>query len=192
MYLDLDTLNFGHKPSPMPRPKTKEDLLSLSAENYTKLLDYIDCLPPELQVAEFPEGTMNRNVRDILAHLHEWHEMMLSWYEVGMRGDKPVMPAEGYTWKTLPDLNRKIWEQYRSMPLPEARKKFEQSYQRLRSIIEQHSDEELFTKKKYAWTGTTSLGQYLVSATSSHYDWGLKLIRKAVKTLDARREMQDA
>ena len=42
-------------------------------------------------------------------------------------------------------------------------------------------DEELFTKKKYHWTGSTSLGSYLVSATSSHYDWALKLIRKSIK-----------
>jgi hypothetical protein len=51
-------------------------------------------------------------------------------------------------------------------------------------IIEKHTDEELFTKKKYAWTGTTSLGSYLISATSSHYDWGLKtikLLRKLVR-----------
>ncbi|MDR1911573.1 MAG: ClbS/DfsB family four-helix bundle protein, partial [Helicobacteraceae bacterium] len=37
--------------------------------------------------------------------------------------------------------------------------------------------DELFTKNKYEWTGTTSLGSYLISATSSHYDWGLKTIK---------------
>ena len=37
-------------------------------------------------------------------------------------------------------------------------------------------------KKKYKWTGSTSLGAYLVSATSSHYDWAYKLIKKCLKT----------
>jgi hypothetical protein len=45
--------------------------------------------------------------------------------------------------------------------------------------METHSDEELFEKKRYQWTGTTSLGSYLVSATSSHYEWALKLIKRA-------------
>jgi hypothetical protein len=48
-------------------------------------------------------------------------------------------------------------------------------------LICQHSDQELFEKKKYAWTGTTSLGAYLISATSSHYDWATKLIKRAKK-----------
>ncbi len=37
---------------------------------------------------------------------------------------------------------------------------------------------ELFVKKYFLWIGNTSLGTYVVSATSSHYDWGLKLIAK--------------
>ena len=37
--------------------------------------------------------------------------------------------------------------------------------------------------KYYAWTGTTSLGSYCVSATASHYDWALKKIKKHQKTL---------
>lgn len=55
-----------------------------------------------------------------------------------------------------------------------------QSFDDLQKIIQQHTDRELFEKKKYKWTGTTSLGAYLVSATSSHYDWVLKLIKKAM------------
>ena len=49
------------------------------------------------------------------------------------------------------------------------------------SLIEKHTDDELFTKKKYEWTGTTSLGAYLISATSSHYDWGLKTVKPLKK-----------
>jgi hypothetical protein len=48
-------------------------------------------------------------------------------------------------------------------------------------LIGKHTDEELFTKKRYGWTGSTSLGAYLVSATSSHYDWALKTLRPLKK-----------
>ena len=76
----------------MARPKSKSELLELSQSNYKQLLSYIDHLSdPEF---EFPSGTMNRNVRDVLAHLHHWHLMLLEWYKVGMTGEKPDMPAE--------------------------------------------------------------------------------------------------
>ena len=104
---------------------------------------------------------------------------MIEWYTIGMKRDKPEMPAEGYTWKTTPELNRKIWETYRTTDLKKVRKLLDKSFKDVQSIIEKHSNDELFEKKKYKWTGTTSLGAYLVSATSSHYDWALKLMKKA-------------
>ncbi len=97
-----------------------------------------------------------------------------------MSGDKPDMPAKGYTWKTLPDLNREIWKSYQDVNLAEARELLQTSFDSVQKIIEKHPDEELFTKKKYNWTGSTSLGAYLISATSSHYDWAFKLIRKCI------------
>lgn len=61
------------------------------------------------------------------------------------------------------------------------RQKFEQTHQQVHALMEQHTEAELFEKKRYAWTGSTSLGAYLISATSSHYDWAWKLIRKATQ-----------
>lgn len=80
----------------MARPATKEDLLKYSPVGYKKT-DYIDSLPDEEKYVEFPKGTMNRNIRDVLAHLHQWHRVMLAWYRVGMEGEQPDMPAKGYT-----------------------------------------------------------------------------------------------
>ncbi len=98
-----------------------------------------------------------------------------------MKWEKPDMPATGYTWKTLPDLNQKIWEKYQNIPYLQSISLLQKSFKDLRKIIELHSDEELFTKKKYKWTGTTSLGAYLISATSSHYDWALKILKQHKK-----------
>lgn len=165
----------------MARPKNKQELLKLSNENYTKLLDFVQNLSAEDLEKEFPEGYLNRNVRDVLAHLHEWHLMMIGWYEAGMRGEKPNIPAKGYTWKTTPDLNRKIWKQYRETERKEVMYMLNTSFQDIQSLIEAHTDEELFEKKRYHWTGSTSLGAYLISASSSHYDWALKLIKKCLK-----------
>ena len=168
----------------MSRPTNKMQLLDASYSNFEKLFTDINALSLPEQEKEFPPGTMNRNIRDVLAHLYHWHLMFLNWYETGMKGQKPTMPAEGYTWKTTPELNRHIHSLYIETPLKEIKKKIKDSHNKVMSIIEKHSNDQLFEKKHYQWTGSTSLGAYLVSATSSHYDWAIKLIKKVLKSPD--------
>lgn len=165
----------------MPRPKTKAGLMDLSQENYNKLLLHINSLNDTIKTQTFPEEYLNRNIRDVLAHLHHWHLMMQSWYKVGMTGEKPEMPAKGYTWRTVADLNREIHKMYKNNSLEVVMNDLQTSFNQLQEIIASHTDKELFTKKKYHWTGSTSLASYLISATSSHYDWALKLIKKCLK-----------
>ena len=165
----------------MAKPKNKAELLGLSCKNFTSLMAFIDSLPVVEQLAEFPKGTLNRNIRDVLMHLHHWHLMMMDWYAKGMNGKKPDMPAKGYTWKTTPALNKWIRDEYKDISLEEAKMNCKSSYQQVRQLIERHNDDELFEKKRYKWTGSTSLGAYLISASSSHYDWAIKLIKKATK-----------
>ena len=155
--------------------------MALSKENYQKLMDLIASYSEEEKNKDFPPGTLNRNIRDVLGHLHHWHLMFLKWYEVGMKGQKPEMPAKGYSWKSTPELNAMIREKYSDQSLSRVAQLFENSFERVFHIIEQHSNEELYTKKRYKWTGSTSLGAYLVSATSSHYDWAIKLIKRSKK-----------
>lgn len=81
----------------------------------------------------------------------------------------------------MPELNRAIQREYQNVPLPKVCQKLNEFFVEVRKIIEQHSDEELFKKKRYKWTGSTSLGAYLISPTSSHYDWAYKLIEKCKK-----------
>jgi len=165
----------------MARPKSKQELISLSNNNFKKLKELVIHSSDTNKELVFPEGMMNRNVRDVLAHLHHWHLMMLEWYQVGMSGEQPSMPAKGYTWKTTPALNRQIWKDYQTVTLENIQQELNDSFENIQHIMHQHSDEELFEKKRYSWTGSTSLGSYLVSVSSSHYDWAFKLIKKAMK-----------
>ena len=165
----------------MARPENKQQLLELSNRYFDRLIDYINLLPLQEQTAEFAPGTLNRNIRDVLAHLHHWHLMFLGWYSVGMKGQKPAMPAEGHTWKMTPELNAFIRDQYTDKSFRDVMILLRRSHLEARKLIEQHSNKELFDKGYYNWTGTTSLGAYLISATSSHYDWAYKLIRRCLR-----------
>jgi len=61
----------------MARPTSKIELLNQSEVNFKKLMALVESTENPNQ--EFLPGTMNRNIRDILAHLHHWHLMMLNW-----------------------------------------------------------------------------------------------------------------
>jgi len=165
----------------MPKPKSKNELLEQSSLNYTTLIDLINSYSKDELSKQFTPNKLYKNVRDIVAHLHHWNTMFLDWYAVGMKGEKPDMPAKGFTWQTLPALNNEIWKIYSKEKLNTVLKSFKKSYKSIQNIIECHSDEELFEKKRYHWTGSTSMGAYLVSCSVSHYAWAIKRIKKSLK-----------
>lgn len=165
----------------MSRPVNKRELEILAAANFKKLMDLIDSIPSNQKDFEFPKGMLNRNITDVLCHLHAWHQLFFDWYKIGMKGEKPAMPAEGYGWKDTSLLNQKIREDYKAIPMNLAQQKIQASHSEIMKLVAGHQDAELFEKKRYPWTGSTSLGAYIISASSSHYDWAYKLIRKAAK-----------
>jgi hypothetical protein len=75
-------------------------------------------------------------------------------------------------------MNIVFWEKHQKTLLKEAIALLEKSHSDMMKLIDSFSNEELFTNKYFSWTGTTSLGAYCVSATSSHYDWAMKKIKK--------------
>ena len=101
---------------------------------------------------------------------------MLGWYEIGMRGEKPAIPAEGFSWRTTPALNDMLRARHRTTPLATALGELSESHRAIHGLIESHTDEQLFTKQYYPWTGSTSLGAYFVSSTSSHHEWARRKI----------------
>ncbi len=167
----------------MPVPKNQKELLQQSEEGFEKLHDLIESFSPKKQGSDFVPGTMNRNIRDVLAHLHHWHLMLLNWYEVGMNGEKPDMPAKGYTWKDTKQLNRDIWKLHQKDSLQKVKKALSDSHEKVHGLISKHTEDELFEKKRYAWTGSSSLATYLRASTSSHYRWAYNLIRRSSKSV---------
>jgi len=161
------------------RPTSKQDLLAAAADGFAQLNSSIDHLPAAALTAEFAFEDRDRSVRDVLWHLHAWHVMVIEWHRVGtLQGGSPAVPGEGYTWKTLPALNHEIWKDAQALTLAEARAELEDSHARVMSLIESHTNGELFGRNTYAWTKSTTLGAYFVSSTSSHYSWALTKLRK--------------
>lgn len=175
----------------MGRATNKAELLDAAATDYGKLIRLIDSMPEAQQHAGFifpVEGrreahwVRDKNLRDVLVHLHEWHHLLLTWIETNTAGVvRPFLP-EPYTWKTYGQMNQEFWSRHQQTSLSEARELVAASHARVLDLIETFSDQELFTKGYYPWAGTTHLGSYCISATSSHYEWALKKLRLHKKT----------
>lgn len=162
----------------MPRPKSKTELEKLAAVNFKKLFEFINQLSTKQQSEDFKSPSLNRNIRDILYHLHKWHMMALEWNTASKENTKPEMPAPGFSWKSTPDLNIKIQKEGENFTLEQAQQLLESSHQEILQTISEYPENILFEKKIYKWTGSTSVGSYFVSASSSHYDWALKFLKK--------------
>ncbi len=71
--------------------------------------------------------------------------------------------------------------QTKSTPYGDSKEMLYASHKKVMDMIEHFSNEELFESKHFSWTGTSTLGAYCVSATSSHYDWAMKKIKAHIK-----------
>ena len=167
----------------MPRPNNKQQLLEQIDTNWNKLQAQIAILSDEEFVE--PNTVGEWSVKDVLAHLMEWQRMVMHWYQEGKKGIMPVTTSEEYTWREIPALNQAIYETYRDEELSTIKDGLTQSHQQILAMIEGMSNAEMFTPKIYKWTKSTTLGSYLTSATSSHYDWARKEIRKGLKAKKA-------
>lgn len=128
----------------------------------------------------------DRCVRDVLVHLHEWHRLLLSWVEANQAGrPQPFLP-EPYTWRTYGTFNEQIWRDHQPTSLDTAVALLQASHQQVMELMSSFDDAQLFEKGHFAWTGTTTLGSYCVSATSSHYEWALKKFRAHVRACPSR------
>jgi uncharacterized protein (TIGR03083 family) len=163
----------------MPRPFTKAQILTENQKEHDALEQFLTTVTPE-QMTQ-PGALGDWSVKDVLAHLYEWEQMVLDWHAAGQRGETPHVPAAGYKWSQLPALNQSIYEKHRDRPLDEMLNLFRASYRQVMAIIESLSEEDLFTPGRFPWMNKNTLAAYFVSCTSSHYRWARTEIRKGLK-----------
>ena len=174
----------------MARPTTKADLLAAANDKEQKLWKLIDSMTLQEQQAVFSfplEGkkeahwARDQNLRDVLVHLYEWHQLLIDWIDSNQKGEsKPFLPPP-YNWKTYGDMNVMFFQKHQGTSLQEAKALLKESHQEATKRVEGFTDKELFENKHFSWTGTTSLGSYCTSATASHYDWAMKKVREQMK-----------
>lgn len=179
----------------MSRPRTKTDLLATATSNYEKLNTIIIGLTENEISTSFDflgdekkkEAHWKRdlNLRDVLIHLYEWHQLLIYWVRSNQNGDnQPFIPTP-YNWKTYGEMNLEFWQKHQSTSLEDAKAMLEKSHAEVLKLAEAFTNEELFSKGVYKWVGGSTLGSYFVSVTASHYDWAIKKLKAHKKNCAA-------
>ncbi|MCI8483948.1 MAG: ClbS/DfsB family four-helix bundle protein [Lachnospiraceae bacterium] len=171
----------------MGRPTTKKDLIEAATANYEKMNRFISGLTEKELSTPFDfskdekkkeaHWKRDQNLRDILIHLYEWHQLLLNWVQTNQEGDEKTFLPQPYNWKTYGAMNVEFWKKHQNTTLEDAEKMLQKSHGQILELAESFSNEELFSKGVYQWVGGSTLGSYFVSVTASHYDWALKKLK---------------
>lgn len=180
----------------MARPQTKNDLIEAANLNCEKLLKLIETMTDVELGTEFDFSSddkkkeahwgRDKNLRDVLIHLSEWHNLMLNWVKNNKAGVNKPFLMEGYNWKTYGDMNLLFWKRNQLVSTEVALEQFKETHEKIMDVIMEMSNEELFQKNVYDWVGGSTIGSYFISVTSSHYDWAMKKIKAHRKMINAK------
>ena len=104
----------------MARPTTKKELLDQATMQFEKLQALIASMSEAQQDRDFcfqltdkdkeTHWKRDRNLRDVLIHLYEWHQLLLIFVK-NNRGSTEVIPflPAPYNWRNYGRLNRDFW-----------------------------------------------------------------------------------
>lgn len=163
----------------MAKPTTKRELLTDIERERQALESILATIGPDQMTQANVIGPWS--IKDVLAHLIAWHQLCIGWYMMGVHDTTTTVPAEGFTWRQLPQLNQQIYERYRDQDLNRIVDQFRISCQEIVQFVEKLSEEELFTPNIYSWTGKHALISFITPNTSEHYHWARQGIRKGLK-----------
>ncbi len=159
----------------MRKPLGKSELLEQIQIEHERLGETLSAFtePEMLQRGVTEEWS----VKDVLVHLTDWEQRLLNWYQAGLRGQVPTLPAPGMTWADLPALNAQIVERHRQTSLARIMADYARSYQQVLKTMQAIPDSYL-VGSYFAWTKKRTLADYAASYTFEHYRWANSLIRK--------------
>ena len=126
-------------------------------------------------------GAYGWSAKDHVAHLAEWERLFGYWYDAGVRGENPPVPAPGFTWATVHELNAAIYERHRDEQLEHVMADWRESSRRFTALVNHIAEPELFMPGRYAWTGRGTMASFVYECGGNHYRWAATEIKRGLK-----------
>ncbi len=84
------------------------------------------------------------SVKDTVAHFTAWMEYLLRWFDQATHGQKPDIPAPGYTWDDIDKLNDARSERDKDLPLNQVISDFRQAHLDVCELVQALTERDLF------------------------------------------------
>lgn len=150
------------------------DSIDLNRLDSSQLAAYIADPTP---VAPTDKPSIEWTLREVLAHLHGWHRLLVTWIDDAAKGRVPHTPSPGFNWAQTKALNRKIANELCEYDFRQLRRKLKASHRRVMNRILPLSSSDLIQPGRFEWTGKNSLVSYVGPNTAGHYRWAIKKIK---------------
>jgi len=105
----------------MTIPNDRKSLLAAIETSFAKLMDVIEAIPPDRIEEATMEGHSTgarMSVRDAVAYLVGWNELVLKWQRRRQAGQAVDFPETGFRWNELGRLAEKFFRDYEALPYP--------------------------------------------------------------------------
>lgn len=105
--------------------------------------------------------------KDMLAHLGWWEHRVTRLYDALSNGRLPDSIHDGLE---LEDLNAKVYNDHRDMPLDEVRRFERDGYEKVLALAEGAPEDDLFNPQRFAWTEGDPFYGWIEGNTYGHYE----------------------
>jgi hypothetical protein len=159
------------------KPISLESSLSLEIlREYSRLIKIVAPLPASFRLLKEIEGTGGKvSVADVIAYQIGWGKCLISWYEAGIKQEKPQMPGEGFSTWDYTTIALHFYQKYQYDHFQEQENVFYQVMLQILEIVElEHKTGRLNSVGIWAWCSLKSGKQWPLSKwvkinTSSPY-----------------------
>lgn len=153
----------------MAIPSDRQSLLAAIETSFAKLMDAIEAIPTDRVGEATMEGHRAGSlisVRDAVAYLVGWNELVLKWQARREAGEAVDFPETGYRWDELGRLAEKFYRDYDDLPYAALVDRLRRAKNDIVALISAQSDQSLYGEP---WYGKWPLGRMIQFNTSSPY-----------------------
>ena len=107
------------------------------------------------------------SIKETIMHIVSWEQRLLGWLNTAAEGDTPQIPAPGYRWDEIDELNQQTVEQQAHRSTDDVIATFHTSLNLLFMALERYDDQTL--NSHYFETEDTTLATIFAENTYLHY-----------------------
>ncbi|MEX6230524.1 ClbS/DfsB family four-helix bundle protein [Providencia hangzhouensis] len=165
----------------MSVPQTKAELLLAINKNFSKLISYLNAIPPEVISDHSMDGHAKEtemSVRDLVSYLLGWNSLVVKWITSDAKGLPVDFPDTGFKWNQLGLLAQKFYSDYSELNYNSLVAELQTVKNEIVKLIDELTDDVLYGKPWYSkWT----MGRMISFNTSSPYANANGRLRKWAK-----------